>query len=636
MKADIERRGRALIVRLEGEADSTGVDVEGALAPVAGAIRSSPPDMVVVDATALGYIDTAAFSTLQRIVEPFGEAGRIRFVGPGPGIANWLRFLDPRPEISFYASVDEALVPGSIRRGGDDGWGAFWRCLRHPPSKEESEDLFVIDLDRELLHLASEGFPLEEAFPALTFARSGEADTPRDADPKTGPLRAPEPTFRSRGDWSELEAIRATLVAEPLPLPSEAIDWDEVLIGVATREDVGIGGGDVCGEAPRTDLERRLAAEQRASDERNRELESARLRIRALEEALAEARSVERRALPRTGPDIAFAARLARRRAIDKLSATAVEFAKAMRLDCDAIRSAVEDLARVVARAPHESYDPVARPASDEMPGVRATNQAAMAMVLESAHTSDPGEVRAAGLIAALDAFVRGSPLLGAGSSRAQRLYDLARTEYFRPLWGEARCPLREPDDVRRRLGGIDAIARFLDEGLGKGTEPPLAVAALFGPDSPVPPEARRAFVEAFSLYPRGSWVELSDGDVGVSIAPQRGLPESPVVIRLYRTEAGRLRSRAPSIAVPGRETWKVKVTRPMRDPLGAGRVHGKTRGGVVSWREEGHECDGDEVEARGEGVDRPEDGPSRRARPGDEYERLPGLEGRKARPVRR
>ncbi|MBN1419735.1 MAG: STAS domain-containing protein [Planctomycetes bacterium] len=742
MKADLERRKGALVVRLAGVANSSAVDVEAALAPLAEAIRSAPPGMVVIDASSLTYIDTAAFATLERAIEPVRASGTVRFVGPGPGIARWFRLFEPRSDLSFYASIDDALVPGRVRRGGDDGWGAFWRCLRAPgKGLEDSKEAFVIDLEQEMLQLASEGFPQEEAFPPLTFdARKrlnlssdeepqlvrgpdpqvvcgadpqaafdvepevayGEepqaafdaepeiafaADPPpaRDADPRVDCGADPQAVYgawsesasRKGDDWTEFEALRASLAAQPLPMPSDAVDWEAVLdgdhpkhraetvppapadpppsrgrsssgtdpmddaatgeggddavdrravriphrsadvrpaIGIApppeesiddaeergaiddaSREDVPAGASRTpemrlerqlaCAlvrldesEEARAEFERRLAIERRAAAVHRRDLEAAREQIGALEEALAEAKAATRpdagegrRSMPRTGPSIALAASLARRRAIDRLCGVAVRFGKALRLDCDAICGAVEDLARIVARAPHESYDPVARPAPEEMPGVQAANQTAMAMVLEAAKTRDPAEVRAAGLLAALDTFVRGSSLVGAGRTREQRLFDLARTEYFRPLWGDGRCPIRDPDDVRRRLAPIDAIARFLDEGLNKGAEPPLAVAALFAVDSPVLPEARRAFVDVFSLYPRGSWVQLSDGDVGVAIAPQHGLPECPVVVRLYRTEGGRLRSRAPSIAVPGRETWRVKVSRPVRDPLDAG-----------------------------------------------------------------
>ena len=73
--------------------------------------------LVLIDTLELEYIDSAAFSELERILDPAQSRGAVRFIGPGPGLSRWLNLYDPPPELPFFASISGILLACPIGRG---------------------------------------------------------------------------------------------------------------------------------------------------------------------------------------------------------------------------------------------------------------------------------------------------------------------------------------------------------------------------------------------------------------------------------------------------------------------------------------------------------------------------------------
>jgi anti-sigma B factor antagonist len=95
------------VIRLAGEADMTATALRDALA----AAVAKRPHMILVDLTALTFIDSAATQMIigaHRILFPEGR--RLVLIHPTPTVARTLELIGVNRLISIYDSVDEAVT----------------------------------------------------------------------------------------------------------------------------------------------------------------------------------------------------------------------------------------------------------------------------------------------------------------------------------------------------------------------------------------------------------------------------------------------------------------------------------------------------------------------------------------------
>lgn len=99
--------GVCSVLRLAGEADMTASALRDALA----AAVAKRPYMILVDLTALTFIDSAATQMIigaYRVLFP--EGGRLVLIHPAPAVARTLELIGVNRLIPIYDSVDEAVT----------------------------------------------------------------------------------------------------------------------------------------------------------------------------------------------------------------------------------------------------------------------------------------------------------------------------------------------------------------------------------------------------------------------------------------------------------------------------------------------------------------------------------------------
>jgi anti-anti-sigma factor len=99
--------GVCSVIRLAGEADMTTTELRDALA----AAVAEKPYMILVDLTALTFIDSAATQMIigaYRVL--FHEGGKLVLIHPSPTVFRTLELIGVTRLITIFDSVDEAVT----------------------------------------------------------------------------------------------------------------------------------------------------------------------------------------------------------------------------------------------------------------------------------------------------------------------------------------------------------------------------------------------------------------------------------------------------------------------------------------------------------------------------------------------
>lgn len=105
MSVEERADGSPTVVRLAGEADVTS----RALAEVLGAETAKKPRLLLVDVSALTFIDSAALHEIVRAHRKVGaDGGRLALVGPTLAVARILQLSALDQVIPVLASAEEA------------------------------------------------------------------------------------------------------------------------------------------------------------------------------------------------------------------------------------------------------------------------------------------------------------------------------------------------------------------------------------------------------------------------------------------------------------------------------------------------------------------------------------------------
>jgi anti-anti-sigma factor len=94
------------LVKLGGEADVTGTETLRALLEAETGKR---PGLLIIEMSALGFMDSAALQTILRTRLALDkQGGRVALVSPSDAVARVLRLTGADQLVSVYASVAEA------------------------------------------------------------------------------------------------------------------------------------------------------------------------------------------------------------------------------------------------------------------------------------------------------------------------------------------------------------------------------------------------------------------------------------------------------------------------------------------------------------------------------------------------
>lgn len=96
------------LVKLAGEADVTGTE---ALHALLEAETSKAPGLLIIEMSALGFIDSAALQTILRARLALDkQGGRLALVSPSDAVARVLGLTGADQLVPVYASVTEAVT----------------------------------------------------------------------------------------------------------------------------------------------------------------------------------------------------------------------------------------------------------------------------------------------------------------------------------------------------------------------------------------------------------------------------------------------------------------------------------------------------------------------------------------------
>jgi hypothetical protein len=107
-------------------------------------------------------------------------------------------------------------------------------------------------------------------------------------------------------------------------------------------------------------------------------------------------------------------------------------------------------------------------------------------------------------------------------------------------------------DEIEKWLELVRPVTRFVTLVVADGREIPDAVAALSAEDGLAGREPLRLFLSAFGVWPRGSWLRLSDGTIAYVAAHT---PAGLLVIRSWAQEEGSVRFLPPTPLLVGKGT---------------------------------------------------------------------------------
>ncbi len=100
--------GSYTLVELAGEADVTGIQT---LNDLLEAETSKRPGLLIIEMSALRYMDSAALHTILRAHVALGKAdGRLALVSPSDAVARVLQMTEADRVVPVYASIADAAA----------------------------------------------------------------------------------------------------------------------------------------------------------------------------------------------------------------------------------------------------------------------------------------------------------------------------------------------------------------------------------------------------------------------------------------------------------------------------------------------------------------------------------------------
>ncbi len=237
-------------------------------------------------------------------------------------------------------------------------------------------------------------------------------------------------------------------------------------------------------------------------------------------------------------------------------------------------------LASKIRRTPYATFD-LGESRKRASVGRETIYTTAMAMCMAHQVQSPPLRLRMLALTGLLSVIVAPSqktlPEIPADEV-AQRVF--ARRLHKKLLsFGGITCgdsPLRaiKEADVREDLKLLSLVREFWRK-IGPGPEgrmePAAAALALsrgkIAPSAPL--RLRQLFLKTFSVFPPGSWVKLSSGEVGIVVAPGSGRVTTPLVLTLFTSEGEEFYPHTPRLVDTGQQSSDqvlAAVQCPLRD----------------------------------------------------------------------
>ena len=112
LTASVTVEGSYILVELAGEADVTGIQALNALLE---AETSKRPALLIIEMSALRYMDSAALHTILRAHLVLAKAGgRLALVSPRDAVARVLHMTEADQVVPVYASISDAAAGSGL------------------------------------------------------------------------------------------------------------------------------------------------------------------------------------------------------------------------------------------------------------------------------------------------------------------------------------------------------------------------------------------------------------------------------------------------------------------------------------------------------------------------------------------
>ena len=471
-------------------------------------LRRELPGSITLDTSAVSFLDSAAYGHLRRLQKKLSALIPAVSITPGTALATLCHLRgEGQPD-------SRAVEPEEVQPAAPDQPKPSPTRIGRPPHSEG--DTFVVDLDFERQCLAAEAVaePADTAEPyrPLEFTRSAT----RGSAPAPGPEAASD-----RLSLKELSLISETSPAEDLAATASPLapctDKDTLGLSDSLKD-------RMLNALLEKDELRRVSDGYRESLHRLREerdqllaqtqsLGSAGESTDALREfmAIGEGEKVWRQIKP-VLDEIIFGVR------------------GNARISPGKVLKIVSQLTTLADKAPLAAYGPVFPPDGEE--GRLAASLGLQSAVAATAGLSPEDTKRY--LLVCFFAEIFLSDTQGPG-------------EFAQDLAVRLREFLRDSDGAREKIERDLALSlpvrRFLARVATRSEDVAGAVASLADDVDLAGREPLRLFLRAFGVWPRGSWLRLSDNSIAWVAAPTDG---GLVLIRLVKEKSGMLRLVSP------------------------------------------------------------------------------------------